>query len=436
MSDSKQKHFLTRPLNRRNLLRAGAGAAALSAAGFSLPQARVSAQATIKLDFPSWQAEEPGFSDWWKGLISAFQTDNPNVEINLNQIPFAQYVDTLTTRFAANDAPDIVHLPSRNFYQFADQGWLASLTDCLTEAGVVTSDDKPDQWIDLESEMVWDGEVRGLLLLGYGYIFFYNQKMLDDAGVAVPTTPDELVAAAKAMTTGDVFGYGGTTADHPNVYTEASTFVLGAGQQWVKDGKYNLTAPEVAEALTPYRDVLKYSPKGQTSELNRQLFFNGKVGMIMDGPWVLAGREDAPADVQPNIKVGPIPFSTTTGGASNSLHMPDSLKGDKADIVSRFIQLAASPEWQDKYAALTKSPAGRKGAVTEETLKANPELELFNEAASKAVSSIPNDKTVKTNYTQFSKIMVDGIVRMITSDDDTAAVLKDTQDQLEDQVPL
>jgi ABC-type glycerol-3-phosphate transport system substrate-binding protein len=158
--------------------------------------------------------------------------------------------------------------------------------------------------------------------------------------------------------------------------------------------------------------------------------------MIMDGPWVLAGREDAPADVQPNIKVGPIPFSTTTGGASNSLHMPDSLKGDKADIVCRFIQLAASPEWQDKYAALTKSPAGRKGAVTEETLKANPELELFNEAASKAVSFIPNDKTVKTNYTQFSKIMVDGIVRMITSDDDTAAVLKDTQDQLEDQVPL
>ena len=96
-------------MKRRTLLAAGTAAATLAA----MPRGH--AQAPITHDFPSWQAEEPGVSAWWKALIAEFEGANPGVKINLYSIPFAQYVQQQTVRFAGNNPPDIVHLPTRNF---------------------------------------------------------------------------------------------------------------------------------------------------------------------------------------------------------------------------------------------------------------------------------------------------------------------------------
>ena len=87
------------------------------------------AQAQTVLDFPTWQAEEPGISTWWKNLIAAYEKKYPDVKINMQQIPFAQFVKQMTVRFAAGTPPDIVHLPARDFASFADQG-SSSLARC------------------------------------------------------------------------------------------------------------------------------------------------------------------------------------------------------------------------------------------------------------------------------------------------------------------
>src|SRR5262249_37193919 len=89
-----------------------------ASAALSLP-----VQAQTTLEFPTWQAEEPGVSTWWKDLIAAYEKKYPDVKINLQQVPFAQFVKQMTVRFAAGNPPDIVHLPSRDFASFADQGW-------------------------------------------------------------------------------------------------------------------------------------------------------------------------------------------------------------------------------------------------------------------------------------------------------------------------
>ncbi len=85
------------------------------------PLAAATAQ-TVTLDFTTWQSQEPGFDQWWKGLIAEFEAKNPGAKINVQQIPFAQYNNQLTIRFTGNRPPDIVHLPTRNFAAFASQG--------------------------------------------------------------------------------------------------------------------------------------------------------------------------------------------------------------------------------------------------------------------------------------------------------------------------
>src|SRR5450631_3444567 len=125
----------------------------------------------VTLDFPSWQAEEPGFGEWWKGLIAEFESKHPGVKVKFYSIPFANYVNQLTVRFSGQNPPDIVHLPTRNFASFASQSWLEPIDDLLKTSDI------SGHWSKLQSEMGWNGKTYGVLLLPYGNLLYYNEKM-------------------------------------------------------------------------------------------------------------------------------------------------------------------------------------------------------------------------------------------------------------------
>lgn len=194
-------------------------AAALVAMSLVAP----AAAQTTTLDFPSWQAEEPGLSNWWKELIKDFEAQNPNVKINLYSIPFNQYVQQMTVRFAGNNPPDIVHLPTRNFAAFAAQDWLMPLDDRLAKTDILAT------WTPLQSEMKWDGKMQGVLLMGYGSLLYYNERLMKAAGVDVPTTPDQWLTAIEKTTKRDQgqFGLVATSVEHPNLVVELGTWVMG-----------------------------------------------------------------------------------------------------------------------------------------------------------------------------------------------------------------
>ena len=59
---------------------------ALAAACVMGATAVPSASAQTVLDFPTWQAEEPGISTWWKNLIAAYEKKYPDVKINMQQM--------------------------------------------------------------------------------------------------------------------------------------------------------------------------------------------------------------------------------------------------------------------------------------------------------------------------------------------------------------
>ena len=106
----------------------------------------------VELEFPSWQIEEPGNAEYWTELIKAFEAKNPNVRIKKQQVPFREYIDKMTVRFAGNNPPDIVHLPTRNYLAFASQGWLAPLDEYLAQTDVKAT------YMKLNDEMVYNGK--------------------------------------------------------------------------------------------------------------------------------------------------------------------------------------------------------------------------------------------------------------------------------------
>ena len=384
----------------------------------------------IELDFPSWQAEEPGFADFWKEAIAAFKTQNPNVDIKLTQITFKDYVDLLTTRFAAGNAPDVLHLPARNFAQFAAQGWLEPLDERLKEADI------PANWTALQSAITYKGKNVGLLLMGYGFLLFYNEKMLQDAGLTLPKSPEEMVAAAKKLTnekTGQ-FGMGITTTEHPNVYNDVTNIVYGLGLSLFKNGQYNYTDPEVVKAVDQFRQLAACSPKGTTTEMKRQLFIDGKIAMMMDGPFVTAMFAKANEALKPSLKIALLPYPAVPGQPSNSMHIPASLTPEKKDLVWKFIKTLAAPDFQAKYTVFTKSPAGRKNVLTPELAKQYPSLLVINKSAETAVNTWPDSQNVMSNYAQYGKIVASAMLRLMATSEPTQKVLEDLQTALNREI--
>lgn len=386
----------------------------------------------VELEFPSWQIEEPGNAEYWTELIKAFEAKFPNVKVKKQQVPFREFVDKLTVRFAGNNPPDIVHLPTRNYLAFASQGWLAPLDDYLAQTDVRQTFTK------LADEMVYNGKSYGVLMMGYGMMFYYNEKLLADAKVALPKTSDELLKAIAATTDVNAgrFGYGGPTNEHPNVFVEISTWVTGEGASLFKGGQYNFTDPAVIRAIDRFRTAIKSAPKGTSSEQARQLFIDGKIAMLRDGPWVAAAIRKAPDATRGQLKMAMMPFAVVPGGTSNSLHIPARLDPEKKKLVWEFIRMTTTPEWQAKFTLLTSSPAPRKNALSAAELSARPDLALINKAAADAVNLFPESVAVRENYNEFAKVFVEYGMKLITGDRPTLDVMRELQAEMSRRIPL
>ena len=370
----------------------------------------------IVLEFPSWQATEPGFQEFWEAAVEEFENRHENVTINLYQVPFDNYVDTLTTLYAADTPPQITHIPSRYFAQFSEMGWFEPLNSRLEETDIL------DNWSSLQDGLKVDDEYYGVLLLGNGYTMYYNKAMFDEAGVEVPTDAESFMEAAKKLTideNGDgdpeVFGFGTCQVTDTNFYNEASQFVVGMGGKWSDNGDLApMTSEETVKGLEMYQEMFEnnYTPIGLSQEQKRQYFVEGKMAMIFDGPWVASLINDASEDIKDDLLAARIPFENVPGSMSNSLHIPASISNEEKELVWEFIQMVTEDEFQQLYMELTSSPSPNKLAVNDEILEANPFMEQFAQDAEEAQEILPSG--YEEDYGEFSQYVIDTVMTMTT----------------------
>src|SRR5690606_26040116 len=131
----------------------------------------------------------------------------------------------------------------------------------------------------------WDGNTYGVLLVDYPFLLFYNEQLLDDAGVEVPTTADEFLQAIDTLTDGDRFGFAVVADNTTNFIREMLTFLTGMGATWATPGEWNWTDPEVVAGVDAWRSAAKNAPQGVDVNAKRQAFLDGNVAMIIDGPF-------------------------------------------------------------------------------------------------------------------------------------------------------
>lgn len=376
----------------RRILGLVAGVGALSGAFMAAAPAK-------DLTITTWTATSPGLQDWWKVIERKFEEANPGVKVKVENVAFGDYIRTLTTRLIAGSAPTVVHvpLPTINLPAWADAGFLRPLDQKIGAVDIAKT------WPANQSAMAWKGANYGVLLVHYGYVFFVNEKMFSDAGLAIPKSKEELLSAAKALSKNGKYGFAITDDNTVNFMRDALEFVTGFGGQWISNGKWNFTDQKVVAAINMWRDIaLNYAPKGTDINAKRQAFYDGNVAMMIENPSVWPNvSAAAKPNVVGDLHLAPMPFDVKPGDVSHGLSIPTDMRDEDAELAWRFIEMAASPDLMRSYVELVKSPVARPGV--DQSLRSTRDTTVIADSADKAVVLVSNDYFgVRAKYGDFS----------------------------------
>lgn len=383
----------------------------------------------IVLDFPTWQANEPGNADVFEAIIEEFETRNPDVEVNMYHVSNEDFIETVLTQLQAGTPPDIIAAASNQYAPFAQTGLLEPLDERLEESGIL------DDWSSAQDARKYDGNYYALELHGLMRMLHYNEEHLAEAGIdSVPETVSELRDAVDKIDNEhleDVSVWGATTVTHPNLTSELEAYIIGNGGAVTENGEWTLTKPETIEAVELYRELGKKAPSGQNGAQYRQLMADQKIALAHDGNWVTSFfDENAQEDERDNLKVAPSPFDRSVLLMGTGLGMPKEISDQRKELVWEFIQIAAEPEFQSLWAEYLNAPPGREDAIPDELIEENEVLQVIDEEMPTAVSEWPDSDNYMENFGEIDLAIQDSVMRMLTTEDETLDILQDLESEL------
>jgi len=204
-------------------------------------------------------------TDIVQSLIADFNAEYPNITIEIEALAFDQMRDKLIASFQSSDATyDLIVADNPWMDDFAPAGFLEPLDERIANT---TDFDNEDFFGPLREIADVDGVTYGVPFYNYALGYLYNVETLDAAGLAVPTTLDELVVTSKALTTGDQTGLAMQPQRGYKIFEEWANFLFSAGGSiYNEDGSGALDSPEAQEALEAYIDL--YNSAAPENSLN------------------------------------------------------------------------------------------------------------------------------------------------------------------------
>ena len=254
--------------------------------------------------------------EWWGGFEKDFEAANGNIDLVVDVVSWNDIYTVVNTRISNNDAPDILNIDV--FADYQADGLLLPAKDYISEA---TYAKFYQSFLD---QSVVDGTVWAVPDLASARAMYYNKDILDAAGVAVPTTWDELRAACEAIKAynADIYPWGvDMTTDEGQacfsyyIWNNGGNFTDAEGN-WTLNSAENVAAIEYILGLV--KDGLTNSdPAQETRYANQDMFGAGKVAMMI-GPNSIPTYLEA-GGYSVNWGVASIPTNNANGSVSQGV---------------------------------------------------------------------------------------------------------------------
>ena len=234
-------------------------------------------------------------------IVNAFQTASPDITVQVETVPYADYFTKLQTAVAGGTAADAFELNYENFVTYATNGSLAELKD------VDSSVYKKSLYDAFNS----GGKQYGVPESFSNVVLFYNKALFKQAGVAEPTADwtwkDEQAAAAKLTNKATK-----TWGDYqPVSYNEFYKVLAQNGGEFLNADRTEATfnSPQGVEAANfLVGKVGKTMPTeadgAGTPDFDSKLFKSGKLAMWHTGIWMFSALADAKFDWDVAVEPG------------------------------------------------------------------------------------------------------------------------------------
>lgn len=379
--------------------------------------------------------ESDSFHNAFKKAIAEFESENPDIRIEMESFENQSYKTKLKSAVAANELPDIFYTWGGGFSKsFVDSGKVLPLDEYYTEY----QDQLPEAAL---AYATYDGKLYGTTYTTPVSMLFYNRKMFDEQQLEAPKTWDELKTVCQTFIDAGITPIGMSAKDTwVLAMTHDGMTLKSAGPEKVlktltKDGSsYN--DPDFLNSAVKLQELIdmKAFSSGATGLSNDEAvatFTGGTVPMFITGSWMGAQIADSTSNPG-DYDVVPIPvlsdhakITDFMGGAVDTL-MVNAGTGDKdlaakaafelSKKVSKYAYLdgAGIAAWEKDYDdgdvnAITKKVADYAAEATSFTLwfdtlmdagDAGEYLALLQEFY---VGNIDAEEFVKRMDTQLSK---------------------------------
>ena len=266
---------------------------------------------------------------WWADFQDEFNKTYENINLVVEVVSWNDIYTVVNTRITGKNAPDILNIDVFADYQ-AD--------DLLLPAKDYVSEETYAKFYEaFLDQSVVDGTVWAIPDLASARAMYYNKDILDQAGVDVPTTWEELTAACKAIKEKcpDVYPWGidmttdeGQAAFAYYIWNNGSDFTDADGN-WILNDPKNVEAVEYAVGLVK-DGYTNTDPANETRYNLQDLFGAGKLAMMIGPnsiPTYIAdnyAKANTPKEEQINYAFAAIP----TNGSNPSV---------SAGVMDRFM---------------------------------------------------------------------------------------------------
>lgn len=300
-------------------------------------------------------------------LIENFEVANPDITVKMTHFPYADYRTKVAAAIPAGEGPDVVQL----FYGWLNDYVAADLIQPLPSYTFPTAE-IDEAFFPMVQAMKDDDQYWALPTAVRSLALFYNERLLNEAGVEPPTTFDELMTAAKAMTKRDGAGNitqvgmtAGMTAQDHHWWREGLIRQFG-GEPYLDDYQtVNYNTEAGLEALNFYASL--FSGDEAVSAIGfmdepQAAFKAGRAGFHIDGSFRIGSL-----DKTRGLKWGVTELPATADGTRSNYSsywvnaITTKAEGEKYDAAVKFMQYVTSDEamqiWLEVVGELPAKPS-------------------------------------------------------------------------------
>ncbi|MBO1304741.1 sugar ABC transporter substrate-binding protein [Enterococcus sp. 669A] len=335
----------------------------------------------VTISYGLWDKQQaPVFEE----IAADFEKENPDIKVEFQVTPWAQYWTKLETAVTGENAPDVFWMNIPRAIDYIDNGVLEPLDDIEFD-----KDKIPSQY---QESYTQEGNLYGIPKDYDTNALWYNKKMFDEAGIDYPDESwdwAKLQEVAKQLTKEDEGVYGlATPPQWETGYYQ--TIYQNDGRPFSEDGKKSgFTDKATIEGVQYWYDFVENgggTPVEVTGNTNAtDLLISGKVAMIIDGSYqapVVFEDEYGSA----NVDVAPLPKGKERATTSNSLANVVYAGSKNKDAAKKWVEFLSKEE-QMKHVAESGTVIPSYEGTADAWVQAYPEknLQVFVDAVDYAI---------------------------------------------------